>query len=201
MKTKLLVITALLVGVLPIVRLAGAPESFTAQKNRVFMAEDKVEARLKLLKDDDQGVYGLVVSLHNTADDRDIAVALNTYQPASFLITISDEKGQTVSKPLKKFTTEDTQTFETVNIPKGGTREWFFPIADFLNDKNWAAKGAKGSLFLSIACSYGPINTNGGLAEQKRILINLHDTDVLFTAKALAGNAKEKYERAVKQAK
>jgi hypothetical protein len=157
-------------------------EPFTPKKTSLLDEDSRVEAEMSLVRAPDGSLYALQVILRNTSRDRDIVIRLNDYRPAAFLLTIRDENGKTISTPLKKFSHNEKQTFSSFKIEKLSSRQWCIPIAEHLQDKRAIQGVAKGSVHLGIAFQYAIDQTDA--RDFKQVLIQLHDTEVSFAAKA-----------------
>jgi hypothetical protein len=160
--------------------------------NRVTDPESNLAGRLTVLRGGDGGSSKVVVELRNPSDDYDVVLKINTEMSTFIMLTVTDEQGNVLSKPARKFNSSEVQQFVTVLIGRASSHEWRVPIAAQLDANAIPKQGLKGRLVVNVALLYSKVSGEERPADAdfKSSLLTLYDMDVLFTQAALSEGAK-----------
>lgn len=154
----------------------------SAFPDEVLTAADPVsglEGTLTLVRAADDGVSAIVVELRNPTA-QPVSLKINTESSAFLMVAATDNRGQQLSKKLRKFATDEQQTFESVTLQPGALQSWTTPLADWIPaDRIPDHEGLSGRLVLNVALL---VTTSRG---DERSMLTLYDTHVRFTRRAI----------------
>ena len=125
---------------------------------RVRSASDPVsglEGSLTIVRADDDGVSAVAVELHNPTA-QPVPLEVNADPSAFLMIAVTDDDGQQLSKPPRKFATDEQQTLETVTLQPGARASWTTRLADWIAlDRIPEGDGLPGRLVVNVALLTG----------------------------------------------
>src|SRR5881392_4102866 len=131
---------------------------FPDYANRVTDPDSGLEARLTVLRDGGGGAQAVLVELHNPSDRDGVVLKVNTEMSAFIMLTVSDEQGNVLSKPARKFSSSERQRFVTVRLGPASSRDWRVPIAAQLDASALPQQGLKGRLVVNVALLFSRVS-------------------------------------------
>lgn len=152
-----------------------------------------LEYQLEVLKDKDDGVYGLLVSVANL-NKNDVSLSIPA-EPTEFVMASIIQKGKVISMPPKIYATDGKERpkLSKVVVPKLGSYEWFVPIGGYIQNKENLKSGVKGLLSVTLVVDFKPINMRKE-SDSSNVSIGSSDKELLlFTSQALEGNPYDKF--------
>jgi hypothetical protein len=155
--------------------------------HRAIDAESNIQASFRIVQGSDGGASAVTIELTNTSRSDEVVLKVNTALSAFITITVTDDQGAVLSKPARKFSSAEQQSFELVRLAPGASQRWRVPLAEQLDASAIPAGSLKGRLVINVLLLY----RKSGQGEQpsgtefKSSVMTLSDMDVRFTRVAL----------------
>jgi len=138
-----------------------------------------LQGTLRLERADDDGLSAIVVDVRNPTA-RSVSLRVNTDPSAFLMVGANDDRGRQLSRALRKFTTDEPQSFDIVTLEPGAHRSWTTPLADWISgDRIPDQEGLAGRIVVNVAF----IVTSGRGDELS--MLTFYDHHVRFTRRGL----------------
>ena len=137
-----------------------------------------LEGTLTIVRADDDGVSAVAVELHNPTA-QPVSLQINAEPSAFLMVAVTDDDGQQLSNPPRKFATDEQVMLESVTLRPGARRSWTTRLADWIPaDRLPDDEAVPGRLVVSVALLTG----SDGATQS---VLTLYDTEVHLTRHAL----------------
>jgi hypothetical protein len=135
-----------------------------------------LSATLTLETDDDGAVAAANVEIANSSDEPAI-FTVNSDPSAFLMVDATDDHGQVLSTPPRKFATDEPQEFDIIGLEPGASRSWHIHLANWIPADRVPEDGVAGRLVVTVVLTL----------DERLVLLTVYDTDVRFSRKALGG--------------
>lgn len=149
-----------------------------------------LHAALEVLRAEDGGATAVRVALRAASGGPAVVLKANEEMSAFIALTVTDARGTVLSRPARRFSSEEEQTFRVERIAPGESRRWRVPLTGQLDAGAVPPAGMRGRLVVNVTLLVGSgpgadVSATGGFETE---IVTLYDMDVLFTRAALAGH-------------
>ncbi len=160
---------------------------FENRVNHVTDEKSGLDGQLTILRGSDGGAAAVVVELTNPAQENDVVLKVNSEMSAFIMLTVTDAQGNVISRPARKFRTDEVQQFSVVRIGRKESQRWRVPVSAQLDAASLAQPGMPGRLVVNVALLYRIVKSGQQPNEDEFFssLLTLYDMDVQFTPAAL----------------
>ncbi len=176
---------------------AAEHEPLKSQITKGLDKESGLEYQMEILRDSDNGVYGLLISIKNLSDKNDVFLKMPEKVLEAVMVVIRSDKGEMISIPPKIYLIDgaEQQKFATAIVPKLGVQEWFVPIRDVIQNRVSLGNEIKGRIVMSLAVDYKLIEPDKSQSVRgfKHTDFNLDAGNLLFTSQSLEGDPHNKF--------
>ena len=129
-------------------------------------------ARLHLEHGDRDAVTAAVVEIANPTE-RTITCTVNTDVGALLLLEATDDSGHRLSRPARKFSSEEAPDRRDVDLEPGSSRAWRTDLADWIPAERVPAGGIGGRLVVSVTFT----------VDGRQVLLTVYDLQVRFSTR------------------
>ncbi len=147
----------------------------TDEPDRVLTATDDdsgLTATLRLERGDDEAVSAVAVEIANPTQ-RAVTLTVNADVTALLLVEATDQHGDRLSRPARKFASDEAPELREITLSPGSSRTWRTELADWIAADRVPAAGVDGRLVVSVAFA----------VDDRQVLLTLHDMRVRLSTR------------------
>ena len=159
-------------------------EGFDPSLHEVFNKETNIHFKMDLLQDHDGNTYALKFILRKGPEVEDVILRISQDLAAFVMISITDDKGNILSKSPQKISAhrKQRQKVSFIRVSETSAHEWLIPVSSTLKSQEILQGEVKGRVVVSFAFSYSRVTKDQQTAEAafEHRLISLHDANLKF---------------------
>ena len=147
----------------------------TDEPDRVLAATDDgsgLTATLHLERDARDAVSAVAVEIANPTFDP-VTVPVPGDLHALLLVEATDQQGDRLSRPARKFASDEAPDLRSITLSPGSSRTWRTELADWIDADRLPAGGLDGRLVVSVAFA----------VDDRQVLLTLYDTQVRLSTR------------------